>query len=95
MNEDKQSWHVDKKVPLALIVTIIIQTSVAVWFVANLDNRIAVLERDELRTEGKVKVNTDAIQTMRVQSARQAEKLSNILRTVTRIDTRLERSNRP
>ncbi|HLK80262.1 MAG TPA: hypothetical protein VKT99_02030 [Xanthobacteraceae bacterium] len=42
--QDRQ-WHVDKKVPLALIMTIIGQTVVAAWGASNLWTRVGELER--------------------------------------------------
>jgi hypothetical protein len=42
--EDRQ-WHLDKKVPLALIITIVGQTVVAAWGASNLWTRVAELER--------------------------------------------------
>jgi hypothetical protein len=42
--EDRQ-WHLDKKVPLALIMTIIGQTVVAAWGASNLWTRVGQLER--------------------------------------------------
>ena len=46
MNEaqDRQ-WHLDKKVPLALIMTIIGQTVVTAWGASNLWTRVGELER--------------------------------------------------
>jgi hypothetical protein len=41
---DKQ-WHLDKKVPLALIITIVGQTIVAAWGASNLWTRVGELER--------------------------------------------------
>jgi hypothetical protein len=46
--EDRQ-WHLDKKVPLALIMTIIGQTVVAAWGASNLWTRVGELER-QMRT---------------------------------------------
>ena len=48
--EDRQwpvdnQWHLDKKVPLALIMTIIGQTIVAAWGASNLWTRVGELER--------------------------------------------------
>ncbi|HEV7285965.1 MAG TPA: hypothetical protein VGN75_14010 [Kaistia sp.] len=37
-------WHLDKKVPLALIVTILIQTGVAIWFMGALSQRVTNIE---------------------------------------------------
>jgi hypothetical protein len=42
--EDRQ-WHLDKKVPLALIITIIGQTIFAAWGASNLWTRVSELER--------------------------------------------------
>jgi len=42
--EDRQ-WHLDKKVPLALIMTIVGQTVVAAWGASNLWTRVGELER--------------------------------------------------
>jgi hypothetical protein len=38
-------WHLDKKVPLALIMTIVGQTVVAAWGASNLWTRVGELER--------------------------------------------------
>jgi len=42
--EDRQ-WYLDKKVPLALIITIVGQTIVAAWGASNLWTRVGELER--------------------------------------------------
>jgi hypothetical protein len=38
-------WHLDRKVPLALILTIVGQTVVAAWGASNLWTRVGELER--------------------------------------------------
>ena len=40
---DRQ-WRLDKRVPLAPIVAIVVQTVAVVWFAAGLYNRVATLE---------------------------------------------------
>lgn len=42
---DDRQWHLDKKVPIALIVTIVGQTVVAAWGASNLWTRVGELER--------------------------------------------------
>lgn len=44
MSETKEKWHADKRVPLALIVTILVQTAGIVWWAATTDSRVGVLE---------------------------------------------------
>ncbi len=38
-------WHLDKRVPLALIITILAQTMVVIWGASNLWTRVGELER--------------------------------------------------
>jgi Tfp pilus assembly protein PilO len=46
MNKDEITgkWHLDKRVPITLILAIIIQTLSFVWFFSKMDSRIASLE---------------------------------------------------
>jgi hypothetical protein len=37
-------WHLDKKVPLALIVTIVMQTATAIWAMSALSQRVTQIE---------------------------------------------------
>jgi hypothetical protein len=37
-------WHLDKRVPLALIIAITAQTAAGIWFMSKLDSRVASLE---------------------------------------------------
>ena len=43
-DEDKQ-WHLDKKVPIALIMTLAVQTVTIVWWAATASARLDQLER--------------------------------------------------
>lgn len=38
-------WHLDKKVPLALILTMALQTTAVVWWASSLTERVSVLEK--------------------------------------------------
>jgi hypothetical protein len=42
---DETKWYLDKRVPLALILTIVIQTAGLVWWASNLTERVNSLER--------------------------------------------------
>jgi len=42
--DDTTQWHLDKKVPLALIITIIAQTVIAAWAASNMWTRVGELE---------------------------------------------------
>ena len=39
-----KDWHLDKRVPVALIVTILMQTSAGFWWASSINERVAQLE---------------------------------------------------
>lgn len=41
---DESRWHLDKRVPIALIVTLIVQTGGAVWWASSIASRVTNLE---------------------------------------------------
>jgi hypothetical protein len=50
MMDEEKHWHLDKRVPIALIVTIVLQTGGIVWWAASMSERISYLERRETAT---------------------------------------------
>lgn len=49
---DEKHWHVDRRVPLSVIMTLILtfigQTTTIVWFFAGLDKRVDILEKAQI-----------------------------------------------
>lgn len=43
--QDETRWHLDKRVPIALIVSMGIQTAAAVWWASSVSERVSTLER--------------------------------------------------
>lgn len=43
-----EPWHFDKKVPIALIVTIVVQTVAVVWWASGIHHRVATVEAMQL-----------------------------------------------
>lgn len=54
--EDPQTshWHLDKRVPLALIVTIAIQTAAALWWAASVTFRVDGLIDNQAETKNRI-----------------------------------------
>jgi len=75
----ERAWHLDKKVPIALIVTIAIQTAGIIWFAAGLFYRVDALEK---QTSGYLP-HADRITRMEV-------KIENVERGVTRIESLIQ-----
>ena len=80
-SQDRQ-WHLDKKVPLALIVTIIAQTMAIVWWAATASARLDQLERQ---------VNTAAPQVERI--IRLETKMDGIAEAISDLKNLVRRSN--
>lgn len=66
---DETKWHLDKRVPLALILTIVIQTAGLVWWASSLSERVNSLEksRDATAPQGdrltRVEVKLENVQS--------------------------------
>jgi hypothetical protein len=43
-DKTENKWHLDKKVPISLIIMMVMQFTALVWFVGKLDARILALE---------------------------------------------------
>jgi cytochrome oxidase assembly protein ShyY1 len=83
--EDKvyeREWHLDKKVPIALILTILIQTVAAFWFVARLDHRVEALERSETRATATAPVQADRLTRVEVKLESVQEGITEIKRLI-------------
>lgn len=83
VNKDEATgkWHLDKRVPITLIVTIIIQTVSFVWFFSKMDSRIGSLESGAI-----VQKERDAGQDNNAKEA-----LANLRGDIREIDRKLDR----
>lgn len=82
----REQWHLDKKVPLAIIVAIVVQTltfvAVGASWQANVENRLGALEKqsDERKGQGDRLIVVE-------------EQLRYIKESLSRIETKLEVPN--
>ncbi len=51
--EKADHWTLDKRVPLAIIITVLAQTAGAVWWAASLNERVGQLERALIQAAGQ------------------------------------------
>jgi uncharacterized coiled-coil protein SlyX len=73
--QDNESWHLDKRVPISLILVLLGQTVAIVWWASAVENRVAVLETTYLTQQSEISNTEDHLQD-----------LNN---TLTRVDTTL------
>lgn len=82
MTQDRH-WHLDRKVPLALMLTIAFQTGIFIWWAAQLSERVNTLERsavlyapqDQRLTRMEVKIEN--VEKVMIRLERLIESKSN------------------
>ena len=85
--QDDRHWHLDRRVPVALIVTIVMQTIGIVWWAASISARVDVLEarlRDTRHNQNRI-VRLEANQNAVYQRLDRIEAASR------RIEAKLDR----
>lgn len=73
-------WVVDKRIPLALVITILIQTGGAIWWAASISNRVTSLENTVLNRADQ------ATRIVRVET-----QVDNLAKGQERIERKLDR----
>jgi len=64
LQKNENSWHLDKKIPVSLIVALIIQSSTIIWWAARTESRLTQIERANAteRWVAEVSVRLDILQ---------------------------------
>jgi H+/gluconate symporter-like permease len=74
---DTSSWHLDKRIPVALIITIMTGYTGGVIWVSNLSNRIDLQDQTLSRIENEVEKRSTAASDASNRIIRIEEKLAN------------------
>jgi TolA-binding protein len=88
------SWHLDKRVPISLILALLVQTAGMVWWAASLSGRVDVNSRDIRTTQSEMSVLRNSAQTQAVQLGRIEEQISGLRGDISRLTTAIERAQR-
>lgn len=87
---NSSSWHLDKRIPITLVVMILLQTSGGVWWASKIDLRMAEIEKDSVshvtQTECVDKHQILAEQVKRVEALN-----STVSKRLENIDRKLDR----
>jgi hypothetical protein len=75
-----ESWHLDKRVPIAMIAALLFQTAGLVWWAAKLDGRVGELEREVARLDSWQASNGRLDARMSVLEAQNTEIQRSIIR---------------
>lgn len=88
-----EPWHLDKRVPIALILAILAQTFAAVWWAASVNSQVMGQQMQIDRQEASIQRLRDSTQTQEVSSARLSQELSDVQRTLARLEQGQQQTN--
>lgn len=86
-----KAWHLDKKVPVAIIAVLLMQVAGLVWWGSQIESRVSVAERDITRVERQQETARRAAQLQAVQLGRIEENLSAMRTDIQRLIETLDR----
>lgn len=93
-----ENWHLDKKVPLAIVASILFQSAVIIWWGSKLDHRVEVSEQRiiELSSINKLQdARVDQIERDRQVNlqrlSRTEQAISDVRELMSKIDGKLDR----
>lgn len=88
--KSSESWHLDKRVPITLIATIVLQTSGILWWASKIDHRVGVAENDIAVLKRHEEEDRRDAKRVDIALERLATKLDNVLEAIRRIERRPE-----
>lgn len=83
-------WHVDRNVPIALIVTIVIQGAIGVWWASDITSRLRLIETAEATARGDASTLIKLSDARYERLIRLEEKLASMLNTIDRIEKKID-----
>lgn len=86
-----EPWHLDKRVPLALILSLTVQTGVMVWWAATLSARVDDHDRRIERVEAAGKSQADESRKMAEALVRLDERMAGQTAILQRIEAQIAR----
>ena len=91
---ETESWHLDKRVPIALIFAIAVQTGGALWWAAQIQSRVSGAENNINKLEIIVEMQRDVSNVQAVQLGRIEEQIVGMRSDLSRLVRALERMER-
>jgi hypothetical protein len=80
---DDARWHLDKKVPISIIVAMFVQFGGGIWFLSRLESRVVALETERLAQhnvdEAQDRFRSEALGTLRADMRDINTKLDRII----------------
>ncbi len=92
--DQNEAWHLDKKVPVAIILVLVGQFLGGLWFLAKLDSKIEEQANRIAKTEAQVSIIDREARDFGTRIARIEEKTSSMLTILQRIERFIDSGRR-
>lgn len=90
MTGQTEPWHLDKRVPVALILTLFVQTAAAVWWLAGLSADVEAMKIRQDRQDAQIEATRATAGAQAVQLGRIEENTRATQAAVERLLLRME-----
>ena len=79
-------WHLNKSVPISLILAIFIQTMSVAWFISSINSDVDENTRNIAKNEAAIEVIEESVNSQAITLGRINENMSEIRRTLERLE---------
>lgn len=87
------AWHLDKKVPIALMFTIFIQSATAVWWASSIESRMQAVSQSDDRQGEQIRDVETNVQSMAVTAATLTAQLTALKEALDAVRTSQRETN--
>lgn len=92
MTGHTDQWHLDKKVPIAILLALFLQFGGWVWWAASLNGRVTATENAITQLDTRTETLRGAAQTQAIQLGRIEEQIGGLRQDIGRLLTVIERN---
>lgn len=93
MIEKPEPWHLDRRIPIALILAIILQTGGAVWWFSNIVHRLDSAIEANIRQDGRIGIIEGVINSQAVDSATLAAQIAAMQESIKELKAQQDETN--
>ena len=86
---NQNQWHLDKRVPVTMIIAILIQTVAVIWYMSELNSRVGSTELRVAELEFNEREITKSVLNNTVSAAVTTSSLINIQQSLDHIETEI------
>lgn len=91
--EAEGQWHLDKRVPVAIIFAILVQSGSMIWWASNMNARVENLEADRTEAEAREQVTTRTVSEQGRDIAVMVSQMQETNRQLERLYAQVEATN--